>query len=102
MKPKTSKHDEKYWQDIFDSISMDYLPVEYMNKVIIRFISGTVWEIDIKDSKKKQTIDDIEATLEDLFNEYEPDIESLDFRMDMDTLKHDLSKRVSKFIKLNK
>lgn len=81
---------------------MDYLPVEYMNKVIIRFNSGTVWEVDIKDSKKKQTIDDIEATLEDLFEEYESDIESIDFRMDMETLRKDLNKRVARFMKLNK
>ena len=81
---------------------MDYLPVEYMNKVIIRFNSGTVWEVDIHDSKKKQSIDDIETTLEQLFEEYEPDIDSIDFRMDMDTLKADLSKRVARFMKLNK
>lgn len=102
MSPKNTKHTEQYWQEIFDSITMDYLPVEYMNKVIIRFNSGTVWEVDIHDSKKKQSIDDIESTLEDLFTEYEPDIDSIDFRMDMESLKKDLGKRVSRFMKLNK
>jgi len=73
-----------------------------MNKCIVSFDSGTVWEIDIKDSLTKQPVEDIEDTLGELFDEYEDEIVSLDFRMDMDSIKKDLSKRVAKFIKLNK
>jgi hypothetical protein len=95
-------HSEEYWQEIFDTIDMEYLPIQYMNKCIVSFSSGTVWEIDIKDSLSKQPVEDIETTLGELFEEYEDEIESLDFRMDMETIKKDLSKRVSRFIKLNK
>lgn len=103
MKRKSKHlHSEEYWHEIFESIDMDYLPIQYMNKCIVSFTSGTVWEIDIKDSLTNQPVEDIEETLGDLFDEYEDEIKSLDFRMDMESIKKDLSKRVSRFIKLNK
>ena len=85
------KHNEQYWQEIFESIDMDVLPVEYMNRIIISFDDGTEWDIDIKDSRAKQ-----------LFLEYDDTITNIDFRMDMDRLKTELTKRVNRFIKLNK
>ncbi len=99
---KQPPHSEKYWQDIFSTIDMDYLPIQYMNKCIISFRTGTVWEVDIKNSLNNQPIDDIEETLQELFEEYDGEIENIDFRMDMDKIKQDVSKRVAKFIKLNK
>lgn len=93
---------EEHWQEIFDSIDMETLPVAYMNKVIVRFHDKTIWHIDIKDTAKKQPIEDIETSLDEMFNLYQDSIESIDFRMDMDRVKADLSKRVKKFLKLNK
>ena len=94
--------DINYWQDIFDSIEMEHLPVEYMNMIIISFDDGTRWEIDIKDSKKRQTVEDIEISLNELFETYQDTISNIDFRMDMDKLRSDLQRRVKKFLKLNK
>lgn len=93
---------EEYWQDIFDSIEIEVLPVEYMNQVNIHFKDGTVWEVDIKDSLKKQTLNDIEDSLDELFEAYEEKIQNIDFRMDMDKIKKDVAKRVRRFLKVNK
>lgn len=101
---KLSKNepDLDYWEEIFNSVDMEILPVEYMNKIIIRFRDGTTWDIDIKDSKKKQTIEDIELSLNELFETYEDSIVNIDFRMDMDRIRKDLQRRVKRFLKLNK
>ena len=96
------KHNEQYWHDIFESIDMDVLPVEYMNRIIISFEDGTEWDIDIKDSRAKQPIEEIEDTINELFLEYDDTITNIDFRMDMERLKTELTKRVNRFIKLNK
>lgn len=93
---------EEYWQDIFDSIEIEVLPVEYMNQVNIHFKDGTVWEVDIKDSLKKQTSTDIEDSLDELFVAYEEKIQNIDFRMDLDKIKKDVAKRVRRFLKVNK
>lgn len=102
MSKQNKQHNEEYWQEIFESIDMDYLPLEYMERLIITFHDETVWDIDIKNSINKQPLEDIEETLAQLFDEYEDSIVHLDFRMDMDRIKKDLSKRVSRFLKLNK
>jgi len=97
-----NKTDETDWDDIFQDIEIEILPIEYMKKCIIKFKDGNVWEVDIKDSRKKQSIDDIDQSLETLFQEYEPTIDNIDFRMDMDRIRKDLTKRVKRFLKLNK
>jgi hypothetical protein len=94
--------DEEYWQEIFDSIDMEFLPVEYINTIIIKFENGTVWDINVKQSRSNQSIEAIEDALNELFEEYEDNIVNIDFRMDMNTLKTKLSKRVRRFLKLNK
>jgi len=99
---KHNKHSEQYWQEIFEDIDMEYLPVEYTNMIIITFEDGTKWEIDIKRSRSKQPIEQIEESLNELFEEYEDQITNLDFRMDMTRLRSELTKRVNRFIKLNK
>ena len=81
---------------------MEFLPVEYLNSIIVRFENGTVWDIDVKKSRSNQSIEEIEDALNALFEEYEDDIDSIDFRMDMLELKKSLSKRVRRFLKLNK
>lgn len=93
---------EEYWQDIFNSIEIEVLPVEYMNQVNIHFKDGTFWEVDIKDSLKKQTSTDIEDSLDELFQAYEEKIQNVDYRMDMDKIKKDVAKRVRRFLKVNK
>jgi hypothetical protein len=94
-------HDQ-HWDEIFESIDMQYLPLEYLERIILSFEDGTVWDIDIKDSRRKQTIEQIEGSLDDLFEEYDPYIEAVDFRLDLEKVKKDLSKRVFRFLKLNK
>lgn len=101
-KKPVDTYSDEYWQDIFDSIEIDILPIEYMKQVTIRFKDGTVWEVDIKDSLKKQTEDVIEDSLDELFEAYEPKIENVDFQMDMDRIKRDVAKRVKRFLKVNK
>lgn len=94
--------DEKYWEEIFDDIEMTFFPIEYISRILIKFQDNTTWDIDIDDSRKKQPIDQIEESLDALFDEYEEEIETIDFKLDIDRVKKDLSKRVYRFLKLNK
>lgn len=97
-----TEHDEEHWQEIFDSIDMEYLPLEYINRIVITFQDGAIWDIDVDDSRKKQPIEYIEDQLDQLFEEYDTKIETIDFRLDLERVKNDLSKRVYRFLKLNK
>lgn len=90
------------WEEIFDSIEVDYLPIEYVKSIAIRFNDKTIWDIDINDSKQSKSIEEIELILEQLFEEYQQSISSIDYTLDFSRIKKDLSKRVYRFLKLNK
>ncbi len=90
------------WEEIFDSIEVEYLPIEYVKSIAIRFNDKTIWDIDINDSKQSKSIEEIELILEQLFEEYQQSISSIDYTLDFSRIKKDLSKRVYRFLKLNK
>ena len=93
-------HDkDKEWEDILDEIELTYLPIEYLQDIIVTFEDGTTWNIDVSASKKEQTSEDIEDSLDELFSQYDDTIETVDFRLDLEKVKKDLSKRVNRFLK---
>jgi hypothetical protein len=94
-----SEDKDKEWEDILDEIELTYLPIEYLKNIMITFEDGTVWDIDVTSSQKNQSIEDIVASLDKLFEEYDDTIESIDFRLNLVKVKRDLSKIVNKFLK---
>tara|TARA_B100002019_G_scaffold287900_1_gene300629 strand:+ start:8488 stop:8787 length:300 start_codon:yes stop_codon:yes gene_type:complete len=97
---QANTNSDEYWEEIFDSIDMDFLPLEYINLIIVTFNDGKIWEIDVNQSSKEtKNVDDV---LDEFFQEYEQKIESVDFRLNTSKLKRDVSKRTKKFMKLNR
>jgi len=101
-KSNTSNDKEEEWKDILDEIDIEYLPIQYISRIIIKFHDGASWDIDIDDSRKKQTQEEIEDSLDAMFEEYDDKIATIDFRLDLERVKYDLGKRVYRFLKLNK
>jgi hypothetical protein len=91
---------DDYWDKILSEIDMDYIPMEYMSTVVVKFLDGKEWEIDI--NKSQQNDQDVETILDDFFEEYQDTIDTVDFRLDLQQLKKDIGKRTHKFLKLNK
>ena len=96
MKPKS----DDYWDELLQQIDMNYIPLEYMSTVVVTFLDGKEWEIEVQKSKSEEI--DIEKTLDDFFNEYEDKIDTVDFRLDLKKLQNDVAKRTHRFLKLNK
>lgn len=96
------KHNERndHWDKILSEIDMDFIPLEYITTVIVTFNDGKEWEIDIKKSSRKDT--DVESVLDEFFEEYQDDIENVDFRLNTKQLIQDINKRTKKFLKVNK
>ena len=94
------KRKESYWQEIFDTVDMKFLPVNYMKSIEVEFISGELWEIDLMQQETEEV--PVDQVLDDFFEEYQDTIETVDFRLDLQQLKKDIGKRTHKFLKLNK
>jgi hypothetical protein len=89
------------WPEIFSEISVDVVPIEYLHSVNVKFKDGKTWEIDIKKTRSKPNVD-IETALEELFETYENDIDSIDFKLDTEKVKYDIKRRTQQFMKKRK
>ena len=78
---------------------MDYIPLDYVNTLVVTFQDKTIWEIDMMN---RDLGDDPETVLDEFFNEYEETISTVDFRLDLKKLQTDVAKRTHRFLKLNR
>lgn len=100
--PKGKKLPEEVidqWPEVLKDINIEVVPVEYLTSVLVTFVDGRVWDIDLT-----KTDDDIDVTdaIEDLITEYEDAIVNIDFRLDTVRVKEDITKRTKMFLKKRK
>jgi hypothetical protein len=92
-----------HWPEVFNEVEIKAVPIEYLKAIFVHFIDGKVWEIEI-DKRKIRTegARNLEDAIEDLLEEYEDVIDSVDFRLDTDKVKQDISRRTRSFLKKRK
>lgn len=87
------------WPEVFGKIEINAIPSEYLQSIIVSFTNGEQWEIDM-DSKELAVADiTVEEILSDLLQEYEDDIDAVDFRVHTERVKRDMIKTTRKFMK---
>ena len=91
-----------HWPEVFEHIDIEVVPLEYLHTVRVEFEDGKVWDIDIAKSVQKSSEESLEATLDQLFEEYQDVIVNVDFRLDTNRLKRDIKKRTALFMKKRK
>ena len=89
-----------HWPEVFDDITIDVVPIEYLNSIRVSFTDGKIWDINI--DTKKTKVEDLEKSIDDLFEQYQDVIQNVDFRLDTTKVKQDITNRTRKFLKLRK
>lgn len=95
---KPPKHLVEEWPEVFKDLYMDTMPVAYVDKMIIEFTDGRIWEINIKDQLKTEDPNKIAKKLLDTLSEYKDTIKNLDFKIDVELLKNDIKKKTKKIL----
>lgn len=90
---------DKQWPEIFEDLELSTIPILYLHSLRITFNDGKIWDIDVDKSKKSNNNDKIEESLVKLFDEYEDRIQHIDFRLDTEKIKKDITKKTKKFLK---
>jgi len=90
----------KVWDEILDEVNYDFLPIEYVSTIIVRFVDGKTWEIAV-DNRRRLT-EDPGHVIDEFMQEYKDSIDTVDFRLDIPRLKKDITRRTKRFLKLNK
>ena len=77
---------------------MDTMPVAYVDKMMIEFTDGRIWEISVKDQLQKDNSDVVAKKLLKTLTEYKDTIKNLDFKIDVGLLKADIEKKTKKIL----
>ena len=86
------------WPGVLDEIDIKVIPVEYVKNIEVHFDNGTVWLIDVDPEESKDSID-LEESIESLIEEYEDTINGVNFVLDVEKVKKDITQRTKHFMK---
>lgn len=90
------------WPEIFKDVEFKILPIQYLHSIRVQFQDGRVWDIDVEKTISKKPQFDISKELETLFDQYEDVIANVDFRLNVERLKDDVTRRTKYFMKKRK
>lgn len=90
------------WPEIFGEVTLNVVPLTYVHTIEITFKNKKVWEIDFKKNLKTQSWERFEKEIKEVIQQYEDEITSVDFKLDTDRLKKDITKTTNKFLKNKK
>lgn len=95
---KPPRHLVKEWPEVFEDLYMNTMPVAYLEMVHLEFANGRVWQINVKDQIHELDADSIADKLMKTLQEYKEEITKIDFKIDIDRLKKDISDSTKKML----
>jgi hypothetical protein len=90
------------WPEIFDHVKLNVVPLNYVHSIEITFKNKKIWEIDCKRNLKTQSWEEFEIEIKSVIGSYEDDIQSIDFKLDTDRIKKDISRSTKRFLRNRK
>lgn len=91
-----------YWPEVFGEITLNVIPLRYLESITVTFKNSKVWEIKMAARRAREDWDSFEASLKEMLATYESEIENVDFKLDTERVKKDMIKNTNKFLKRKK
>ncbi len=82
----------KEWPEVFEEIYMSSMPIKYIHGVELTFNDGRVWEIDLPEQLDLADEDAIIEKLSEGIRDFQEEISTINFQVDIDRLKQDIIK----------
>ena len=101
-KKRLPKEVVAHWPEIFSDLHVESITVEYLQSIKVTFKDGKNWEIRLKNNRQKMTNKELEKQITELFKTYGDAIKNVDFRLDTNKVKADITKRTKTFLKKRK
>ena len=101
-KKRLPKEVVAHWPEIFSELHVESVLVEYLLSIKVTFKDGKNWEIRLKNNRQKMTNKELEKQITELFKTYGDAIKNVDFRLDTNKVKADITKRTKTFLKKRK
>ena len=88
---------DEYWAGIFQEISINFVPLKYIDSVVFNFHNRKIWEIPITNNIKKNGWPAVNHILSDFVSEYDGDITDINYKINMRSVQKDITKITNKF-----
>jgi hypothetical protein len=88
-----------HWPEVFGEITLNVIPLRYLDSITVTFKNTKVWEIKISSKQAKEDWGSFEKSLKELLSSYESEIENVDFKLDTERVKKDMIKNTNNFLK---
>lgn len=85
------------WPEVFGEITLNVVPLRYLHAVKITFKNSKIWELELEKNSKLDW-DNFEKQIKDVLSQYEENIENIDFKLDTERIKKDITKHTNKFL----
>ena len=92
----------EHWPEVFGEITLNVVPLKYLDSVTVTFKNTKVWEIKISSKQAQDDWDSFEENLKEMLASYESEIANVDFRLDTERVKKDMIKNTNIFLKKRK
>jgi hypothetical protein len=87
------------WPEILEDIDLSAIPVKYLHSIVVSFSDGNSWEITLSNEDRENDTDWFSETMSEMFTNYKDKIQHVDFRLDVEKLRKDITKSTKKFLK---
>jgi hypothetical protein len=84
-------HLVKEWPEVFEDMYMNTMPVAYLEMVHLTFEDGRIWQIDVRAQLQGSAPESIAEKLLETLQEYKDEIKKIDFKIDIERLKRDIT-----------
>lgn len=99
---KLSKEVIESWPEIFEEVKLNVVPIQYLCSVHVKFKDKRIWTIDVGPKTRDANWQTIERNIHELVMNYKRHIDSIDFKLDTDKIKRDITKETNKFLRKRK
>lgn len=87
------------WPEIFSEVTLNVLPFEYVETVLISFKDGKTWEINVDPTNKRKKLTEFQDGLDEILKSYKEHINEVDVKIDTDKVKKDVEKSIKRMLK---
>jgi hypothetical protein len=84
------------WPEVFGEVTLNVLPLPYVEAVLILFKDGKMWEMGISRKNNKKKLQEFHKGLTEILATYEDYIEEIDVKINTDKVKRDVEKSIKK------
>lgn len=87
------------WPEVFEDIEFNAIPIEYIHAIDVVFKNKKTWVIEVEKNLDSISWSEFEIKVREMLNSYKDDIEHVNFKLDTERLRIDISNSTKKFFK---